>query len=809
MSGIKLGCLAFCMCGSFLLSDLSASGDDFTMTGNFKAISKKDNYIDFKCSNGLVKLELCDEDLVRIRMSPTGSFRKDEHWVVINYNWPKINYTIRDKGAYFEIRTSKLIIKAWKNPFSFDFYDINGKLVNRDWHEGSMGFRKGEVICRKELTTSDHFFGLGQRFEESDLRGKKRTCLVTREYTPVPFFLGSDGYGIFFHNTLASEFDFTKNPYTFYAPGGDELDYYFIYGPEFKHILSQYSRITGFSPLPPKWAFGLYFSRWDQSVDGWNYRQEGQDGMLRTIKAIREVWDWPLDGIRVHSMGPTQNFYASPKTSWPATLWGTFPSIDTMIAKLHGQHVHALFWEGPGVTKGCPMYEEGVKNNYFLTRDGKPAEMVFGYLQPAGSVVDFLNPEARKWWGKYHRYMAEFGSDGVAGDWSDEKLIRNTSSPSTGMESDEYINIFSLLFNQASWDAYRLYSPDKRCINFGLTYWAGGQRYPMQGTQDSDAEGKIIFGEMMGTINLGLSGIPFRTYTDNISRSLLPGLPYGRLSQFMALSIAGERTLCSVTGNEAADHNYRYYGKLKYRLMPYLYTYAREASQKGIPVMRAMVLENQNDTNSYSAYCQYMYGKDILLAPLWSDTTFYRSIYLPEGKWIDFFDETSYDGRQEIRYHAPIDRVPIFIRAGAIIPMAPDNQHYIDEITSPLTINFYPHGSSAFDLYEDDGKSYEYEKGLWALTTYLCNEEPGSITIEKKAPSGNYNVPDTKELYCIHSIKKPVSVTETGKLVSEIHAAADLNQAEEGWIFDSERKMLTIKAGKRHNEAVKLNIRMN
>jgi alpha-glucosidase len=434
-------------------------------------------------------------------------------------------------------------------------------------------------------------------------------------------------------------------------------------------------------------------------------------------------------------------------------------------------------------------------------------DIEFGYLQPPGGLVDFLSPEARKWWGEYHYYMADFGSDGVAGDWADEKMIRNTASPYNGMISDEFLNIYSLLFNKASWDAYKERKPDKRCINFGLVYWAGGQRYPMQGTQDSHAAGKNIFGEMMGCINLGLSGIPFRTFTDNVSREMAPDLPYSRLSQYLSMTVAGERTLCTHTGNAMADWNYRFYGKLRYRLIPYIYTYAREATMNGTPLVRALILENQNDPKTYDAYCEYLLGKDILIAPLWSDTTFYRDIYLPEGEWIDFFDDTIYPGKQTINYHAPIDRVPILVKAGAIIPMAPDNQHYIDEIKSPLTIQIYPKGKSSFELYEDDGESYDYEKGIYTITTFSSWDNGKELVIKKAVPAGKYKIPEREHLYCVHQKPEVEKVIQDGRTLPVFISLCDFNSAEEGWMQESEgKKLLWVKIKSGVNDAVELKI---
>ncbi len=801
-------CYSILLLTYLLLSfSLRIDGQQLRTAGNYQRYTQDKNIIEFYCTGAVVRFEICSDDIFRIIMSPDGKFRPDEHNVVIKYDWPLNNFSLHDKGKYIAVKTGRMEIRAVKSPFRFEFYDLDGKAVNKDWKEGSMGFRGDEVFCRKELTETDHFFGLGQRYEKSDLRGMKNLCLVTREYTPVPFFLGTDGYGIFFHNTWTSTFDFTQNPYTFSAPGGGELDYYFIYGPGFKHIIQQYSEITGLSPLPPKWAFGLFFSRWNEEVEGIKYRQDGQQGMLRTIKSVREIWDWPLDGIRVHSMGPKQSFYASPSLNWPDMLWGEFPSVDSFVIKLHEQHIHPLFWEAPGITGNCKMYEEAVKNNYLLTKDGKPQNIVFGYLQPPGGMVDFLNPEARKWWGQYHHYMADFGSDGVAGDWNDEKMIRGTSSPYNGMSSDEFLNIYSLLFNQASWEAYRERRPNKRCINFGLVYWAGGQRYPMQGTQDSHAAGKNIWGEMMGCINLGMSGIPFRTFTDNVSRELTPGLPYSRLSQYLSLTVAGERTLSTQTGIEMADWNYRYYGKLRYRLMPYIYTYAREATINGSPLVRALVLENQNDPETYDSFCEYLLGKEIIIAPLWSDTTFYRNIYLPEGEWVDFFNDTAYQGKQTINYHAPLDRVPIFVKAGAIIPMAPDNQHYIDEIASPLTIQIYPKGKSSFELYEDDGESYDYETGVFSITNFSCNDLGKELQILKSVPVGKYNIPEREIIYCVHTKDGAKEVIQDGRNLPSYRSEKEFNSQSEGWMQEADgKKLIWIKVHSKAEERVSMKI---
>jgi alpha-glucosidase len=236
------------------------------------------------------------------------------------------------------------------------------------------------------------------------------------------------------------------------------------------------------------------------------------------------------------------------------------------------------------------------------------------------------------------------------------------------------------------------------------------------------------------------------------------------------------------------------YGRLRYRLMPYIYTYAKEAAQTGTPMIRSLVLEHQKDTNAYAAFCQYLFGKEILMAPLWSDTIFYRNIYLPEGEWIDYFDETVYTGKQTIRYHAPIDKTPILIKAGAIIPMAPDNQHYVDEIKSPLTIQIYPKGNTFFDLYEDDGESYDYEKNIFSITRFSSIEENGELIIKKSAPTGTYKIADREHIFCIHKKPAVTTVLQGGRALPMLPTTAAFNAATEGWVQEaSDKKLLWVK----------------
>jgi len=759
------------------------------------------NIVTLKCTNATVKIEVCTEDIIRIRMSKSGDFKPDEPWVVIKYDWPKSLFTVSDRGDYIDIATQCVTVKVNKSPLTIDIYDEDTRLLCAEPKDGGMGFDGDKVICRKKLTETNHFFGLGQRYEKSDLRGQKRELWVTENVTYIPFFMATDGYGVFFHNTWKTTFDFTRDPYYFSAPGGGELDYYFIYGPSFKHILNQYTKITGKSPLPPKWAFGLHASKWS--------RQRGQKGILGDVRQARQR-NWPLDSVRVHARNCRQGIWASPALIWPDDGWGAFDAVDEMVRQLNEMNCHVIFWESPGIPAACTeKYEEGVAEGYFIMQDAEVWNGRFGYGMEAGALVDFCNPAARKWWAGFHNFLADVGSDGAAGDHGEE-VYGAMYSPYAGMTGDQLHNLYSMLYDMASWQAYKERVPGKRCVVWGRSLWAGCQRYPMQGTQDSHSEGKNIHGEIMGCINFGLSGVPFRIYTDNVTREILDSAkkdwPLSRLSQYLCLTVAGERTELWWSGNETADDNYRFYGRLRYRLMPYIYSYARVTTRTGLPLVRALVLEYQNDPNTYDVYGQYLLGEELLIAPLWSDTEFSREIYLPKGEWIDFWDDTTYQGCRTIDYKAPINRVPILVRAGAILPMAPDDQNYVDEKKSPLTLRIYPKGNSSFTLYEDDGVSYDYQTGVYALTTFKCVGSKDSILVTKSAPRGRFRIPLRDHILRVHGQEPVKCVTKDDKELQCFDSKADFDKAAQGWYYDKKNKIVWARIAGGANEAFAVNI---
>jgi alpha-glucosidase (family GH31 glycosyl hydrolase) len=220
-----------------------------------------------------------------------------------------------------------------------------------------------------------------------------------------------------------------------------------------------------------------------------------------------------------------------------------------------------------------------------------------------------------------------------------------------------------------------------------------------------------------------------------------------------------------------------------------------------------MVLEYQKDPATYAAYGQYLLGKEILIAPLWSDQVFEREIYLPDGKWIDFYDDTVYQGKQTITYDAPLDKAPILIKAGAIIPMAPDGQQYLDQKLSPMTVRIYPSGRSSFQLYEDDGTSYDYEKGVYAITLFRCVQVPDGIEISKSAPKGKYKISERDHVFRVHSDMPVKSVSTADGELPRTKSKNIFDSSDKGWFWDRDNNIIWAKVEGGADKAVSIQIK--
>ncbi len=295
--------------------------------------------------------------------------------------------------------------------------------------------------------------------------------------------------------------------------------------------------------------------------------------------------------------------------------------------------------------------------------------------------------------------------------------------------------------------------------------------------------------------NLGLSGVAF-TYGLQANLKSVRAAEFGALCPIMEDFQGAPRfkgDLILKLKNAGRLEPYRFYHQLHYALLPYIYTYAHIAHETGMPIVRAMVLEFQNDPNVLDKDLQYMFGGALLVAPIVAEKKVSRSVYLPAGEWIDYWNDQVYRGPKEMAYTSPLEQIPLFVRTGSIIPMQPP-MHYVGEKpVDPLILHIYPKGKSHFTLYEDDGETEAYRGGAFSETPFEVEQGQSAVKIEIGKSEGTYQGKRHQRSYLLklHGVSRPGKVLWNGKLLTRGQEGGD--QKSSAWWYDRPKHLLTVR----------------
>jgi alpha-glucosidase len=773
MAHVKLLLACFIMSvGPFFAS---ATPRELVTTGNCLSYEVSDSQAVFHCENKVnVMLRLCSPGIVKLWYEQGDFQRNNESFAVVNENIDNAGgLSVTEQPGSYEVYTGELIIRINKNPFQVRFFDKYQKLLLEDFQ--SNGYVKDSLrqISCKTLRPNEHFFGLGEKNGGLDRRGKTFTmwnsdkpCYATDEdplYKSIPFFMSNFGYGILFDNTYKSVFDFgnaSKECFSFEAPGG-EMIYYFIFGPSYRQIIERYTQLTGKPIMLPEWALGFSQCR----------------GLYTNEKLAREVAgefrkrQIPCD-IIYQDIGWTQNLqdfewntkaYENPKkmvADLAAMGFKMIVSQDPVVSQSNSKD-----WHGIVAQNNKTQWHEADSLGYFTTdvRSGKTYDMPWPWGGNCG-VVDFTKPGVADWWGNYQQKVL---NDGVRGFWTDmgepawsneESTDRLFMKHHLGMH-DEIHNVYGLTWDKAVTEQFEKHNPNQRIFQMTRAGFAGMQRYTFAWSGDSGDGNDVLSGwnklasQVPLALSAGMSLIPFWTtdisgYCGDIKDREAMAELYIRWMQFGVfnpLSRAhheGNNAVEPWTFGAEAERICREAISLKYKLHPYIYTYARDAYDTGLPLMRALLLEYPDDAETFRLDGQFLLGKEILVAPVTEKEALSKQVYLPQGEWIDFNDEkTIYRGKQWITYPVSLRTIPMFVKRGSIIPQMPVQQYIGEKKNAPVWFNIYPatEGRSAnFTLYEDDGETNNYKKDICSKTEVKCvsDEESLSVSIQRLNQNG-------------------------------------------------------------------------
>jgi alpha-glucosidase len=803
----------------FCLS-LSNQAQDLTSLekiGPVVSFAKSDNVVTFNCrDNSQVQIAILAADLIRVWASFTKPIpARDHSWAIAKETWETPRWSLSETPAAITLATDEVEVVVHRSPLLIDFRDARTHVtLNADEQpmaydakgvmaQGMFDPKAGMFIAAsKRLGFDEHFYGLGEKAARLD---KRRAFFVNWNsdtpgytegkdpiYQTIPFYLGLQNgaaYGIFFDNSYRSYFDFGRSSQqrAWFGAEGGEMNYYFFYGPSIKKILNRYTDLTGRMPLPPMWALGNQQSRW-------SYYPETM--VEEVVRQYRER-DLPLDVIHldIDYMQGYRVFTFDTKR---------FPDPKGLADKLARQGVKLISIVDPGVKYQPPaanapaiksakpelepqdqryyVFDQGAQKNYFQHRTN--GELFIPKVWPGDSVfVDYTLPDARRWWGDLHRAYLD---NGVAGIWNDMNEPSDFVDQSGKNQIDvvsydegehsthaKNRNVFALLEARATYEGLERLQPNKRPYVITRAGYAGIQRYSTVWTGDTNSTWDALALNIPMFTTLGLSGEPFigSDVGGFIGRGNGELLVRAYQISFLAPFCRNHKVIDGYDQEPWRFGKYyediiRQYLKLRYQLLPFLYTTLEEAHRSGTPLFRPLVLNYQDDPNTHNLDDEFMISEDLLVAPIVKPDVTTRLVYLPKGIWYDYWTNKKYVGGTMLRVDAPLETVPMFVRGGAIIPLGPQMNYVGEKPFDPITFAIYPddNGSASSTLYEDDGSSPAYKQGAFRRTTVSVKRGPRGYAANVAAV-GTYNPGARKFSFVIKSVSpnKVVTIADDGR----------------------------------------------
>jgi alpha-D-xyloside xylohydrolase len=599
--------------------------------------------------------------------------------------------------------------------------------------ERTIGFQS-QVVSRLstsasfEIDPQEHFYGLGEKFTKLDKYGLTITSAnsnaggATSElaYKNVPFVLSSKGYGVFFNTTCHLRHDIANPTLSIlsYVISVDSpvLEFYVLNGPDPKRVLHTYSCLTGFASVPPLWSFGLWLSR---------FYFEKRSTLEEVAHKAREL-NIPADVINTDTYWMRGEYLSD--MQWDLER---FPDPKSMISGLQEIGFNVCLWEYPYLSLESPLYPEAMARGYLCKLpNGLPATSqttlpipthdrpgfrgvgttghIFNQrLVTPGALIDFTNPEAVTWWQDLHRQRLEEGVAVFKCDFGED--VHPDAQFHNGLTGREMHNAYPLYYQKAVYDVTQ--EVRGTGMIWGRSGWAGGQRYPVHWGGDPVCTFSAMAGTLRAALSYGLSGVPFWSHDIGGFAGTPSEKVFIRWAQFGLLS-SHARTHGTTPREpwefgEQALETFRRYTRLRYQLMPYIHHAATEAAEKAWPLMRAMFLEFPNDPTTFTLDTQYMFGSDLLIAPVMNEQS-HVEVYLPAGRWHNYWKQEIIEGPTWIRKTVPLEEIPIYVRDGAVIPTVREAQHTGAIDWNELTLEMFGHGASNLHLPNGDTVKLEF-----------------------------------------------------------------------------------------------------
>lgn len=732
--------------------------------------------IDVRVGKSLLRVEALRDDVLRVRMAENGVLAEDASWAVLpEARTSRIKVAADDDNASVGFRTGRLHVRIDRASARLTVSDLQGHVLLEDAADWPVEFRGSSYRIYKQMPEAEHYFGLGDKVGPLDRRNRCFTLWNTdffrfQEsddpiYKSIPFFLTlNDGrsIGVLLDSTWRSNFDFgqgIRDVYSFGAEGGAP-DYYIIYGPEPKKVVETYAWLTGKPPLPPLWAFGYQQSRY-------TYETEAR---VREIANRLRVDRIPADAIYLDIDFQYKNRPFTVDTQ-------NFPHFERMIADLRKQHLRVVTITDLHIAKapdaGYEPYDSGMAGDHFVKNaDGS---VYVGEVWPGPSVFpDFTQKTSRQWWGTLYK---QFLSEGVSGFWNDMNepsifKVPSKTMPLTvqhridepGFQSRvathaEIHNVYGMENSRGTYEGLLKLDPVHRPFVLTRATYAGGQRYAVTWTGDNTSSWNHLRLTTPMILNLGLSG--FGMVGADVGGFV--GTPKPELlTKWMEIAAFQpiDRNHTNKGGGNKEPWVYgpepeaiqRRYVEERYRLLPYLYTAAEEMTRTGLPILRPLFLEFPNATLEgapvdVSAGNEFLVGSSLIVAPaLFPEQPDDYRVTLPGDNWFDYWSGTAVEAKffskatdaLAVTIHPTLEDLPVYVRGGSMVPTQPLVQSTSERPEGPLTLRVYPGADCKGSLYQDDGTTFDYQKGGFLRLHFSCEKTANGWKVNISAREGQY-----------------------------------------------------------------------
>ncbi len=778
----------------------------WTTLGDMPLPARTGNTLTFRNAQGVVAVTAVAPDVIRVRFVPGAALGRDHSYAVVGTS-------LGDPGASVEagtdrtvLRTARLVVTLTHRPFRVSIAGADGTVLEEDDPARGLAFSGHATRVWKSLPDDEQIYGLGEKNGRLNKRGRQLggysyamwnsdTYAYEADtdpiYESVPFYLAlrrGHAWGVFLDNTFRSHFDIghTAQGLLEFGAEGGALNYYFIDGPALRDVVARYTDLTGRLPLPPVWSLGYHQCRYSYYPDT-RVRFIAENFRQRQIPA-EVIW------LDIHYQEGYAPFTWDPQR---------FPDPKRLVSDLRAEGFRLVTIVDPHIKKqpGMAPYDSGLAGHHFaLAADGSvyegPVWPSRAEHNPANSVFpDFSRPGTRDWWGTL---VAPLVDVGVAGIWNDMNEPAVFDTPTGTMPLDvrfdgegqptdqrEIHNVYGLLMTEATRGGLARLRPDERPFVLTRATYAGGQRYAAQWAGDNVSDWTSMRNAIPTLLGMGLSGLSFvGVDVGGFAESPSPEL-YTRWLQSAVLY----PFLRTHTTYGTADQEPWSYGEawepynrraieLRYELLPEIYDVMHDTSVTGLPAMRPLVLDYPDEPATWGLDDEYLFGRDLLIAPVVREGATARDFYLPKGRWVEMATGRVLDGPAAHSMPVTMGTIPLFARAGAFVFREPVIQYSAQMPGQPLIVEVYAADSSDGSLYEDDGLSLRYRQGQSMTRRFAQERSAGRVRVTAGAPEGPWRPAARHLRFVVQLGHTPARVAVDG---AEIPRAAG---STAGWSVD-------------------------